>query len=75
VLIELHKDFLRGGCIVDAYTITNSAAIEHVIESRKASGVKDPSLANNLFPNRQQAIEFIHRVLLKVEKNQISQNE
>jgi hypothetical protein len=68
VLIELHKNFLRNGCIVDAYNITDPAAIEHVIESRRASGVKQSSIDNNLFPSREQAIEFIHKVLLKVEK-------
>lgn len=68
-LVDLRKRFLDKGCIVDAYTITNPDAVENLIKSSKDAGVENYLLDENIFPDRKQAIDFIHSVLLKVEKS------
>lgn len=67
VLVELNKRMLKMGCVVDAYTVTNSVTISHLIKSRKSAGISDPSLDKNLFSNRQQAIDYIHSILNKID--------
>lgn len=68
-LVELRKRFLDKGCIVDAYTITNPVTVEHLVKSITKAGEENYLLDKNMFPDRQQAIDFIHSVLLKVEKS------
>jgi len=67
VLVNLRKRFLKHGCIVEDYTITNPTAIENIIKLRMASGLEHSTLDYNLFADRRQAIESIHHVLLKLK--------
>ena len=68
VLVDLYKRFLKKGCIVEAYSIINSTAIDNIVKLRRAAGIEQSSLDNNLFADRLQAIEFIHSFIQKVEK-------
>lgn len=68
VLVNLRKRFLEKGCIIESYSITNPTAIENIVKLRMASGIQHSELHNNLFPDRQRAIEYIHDILLKVEQ-------
>ena len=72
ILVDLQQRFLSKGCIVDAYTITNPIAVEHFVKLSKEAGVENYLLDKNLFPDRQQALDFIHNILLKVENKSVS---
>jgi hypothetical protein len=74
ILVSLRKRFYKQGCIAEAYTITNPTNIENIVKLRKAEGLENSSIDNNLFPDRSQAIEYIHNVLLKI-KNKSTQAE
>jgi hypothetical protein len=73
-LVNLRKRFYNKGCIAEAYTITNPATIENVVKLRKAEGFEHASLDDNLFPERSQAIEFIHNVLFKIKNKSTNLN-
>jgi hypothetical protein len=66
-LVNLRKRFYSQGCIAEAYTITSPTTIEKIVKLRKAEGFEHASLDDNLFPERSQAIEFIHNVLFKIK--------
>jgi hypothetical protein len=66
-LVNLHKRFLKQGCVVSAYKITNPKSIENVNKMKMATGLEYSSINNNLFPDRSQAIGFIHEIILKVK--------
>lgn len=67
ILTKLRKRFYEQGCIVEAYTIANPTTIKSIVALKNAEGFENSSIDNNLFPDRSQAIEFIHNVLYKVE--------
>ena len=66
-LVNLRKRFLKQGCIVESYTMTNPKSIESIMKLRVASGLEGIFLENNLFSDRYQAIEYIHNILSKVK--------
>jgi hypothetical protein len=68
VIVNLRERFLKHGCIVESYTITNPKSIESIVKLRMASGLEHAFLENNLFSDRHQAIEYIHKILSKVKK-------
>ena len=66
-LVNLRKRLYNGGCIAEAYTITIQTTIENVVKLSKAEGFEYSALYNNLFPERSQAIVFIHNTLFKIK--------
>jgi hypothetical protein len=68
IIVNLRQRFLKQGCIVESYTITNPKSIESIVKLRIASGLEHVFLENNLFSDRHQAIEYIHKILSKVKK-------
>jgi hypothetical protein len=67
VLVNLRNKFLEQGCIVEAFTVINPAAVESIVKLKTARGLGNSFHGNNLFTERVNAIEFIHNVLLKVK--------
>lgn len=67
VLVNLRNRFLEQGCIVEAFTVINPAAVESIVKLKTATGLEHSFHGNSLFTERVKAIEFIHNVLLKVK--------
>lgn len=67
VLTKLHKRFMQTGCVVDAYSTDKQDVINNIIQSRQAAGLTQTNLDGQLFPDKQQAIQFIQDTLEKIE--------
>jgi hypothetical protein len=65
VLVNLRNRFLEQGCIVEAFTVINPAAVESIVKLKTATSLENSFHGNSLFTERANAIKFIHNVLLK----------
>lgn len=64
IAAQAYKYCMENGCIVDTYCLSSPVAKNQLQQIRSSLNI-NPPLEERLFDNKQQAFDFIHKILAK----------
>ena len=67
MLSKLLNRYIEKGCVIDAYTVSTPLAVELITKTRHGAGILKGSIEKHIFADKEQAIQFIHQILEKIE--------